>query len=116
LLFNYAPVITPVLVLTEGATDAMAAWEVDFDAVACFSNRLSGAQVKLIERMGPDVVVVAFDDDGPGETGAAQAAAMLSRYQVRRAHYGGGKDLAELPPEQRKISIEQAVVLGNFWV
>jgi DNA primase len=112
LLFNYDPCVSSRVVLTEGATDAMAAWEVGHIAFATFSNRLSAEQARLLARVEPDEVVIAFDDDVAGDAGTVQVAGMLShRYRLLRAHFDGAKDLAELALDDRKISLEQAVAL-----
>src|SRR3954466_15473381 len=111
LLFNYQPLGTKLLVLTEGATDSMAAWEVGYCACALFTNRISAAQMVLIDKMSPDAVVIAFDDDAAGAAGTEQALRLLANYPVRRAHYDGAKDLAELSPADRMISLEHAVAL-----
>lgn len=111
LLFNYDGCVSARVVLTEGATDAMAAWEAGQVAVACFSNRLSVAQVRLLARLEPEQIVIAFDDDPGGQAGTVQVAGMLTGYRLLRAHYGGAKDLAELAPDDRRNSLEHAVAL-----
>ena len=120
LLFNYAAEQVATVVLTEGATDAMAAWEAGYStswgmdavALACFSNRLSTPQAALIERICPREVVFAFDDDEPGRAGVAQAAVLLeSRYALRITRIGPRKDLAALSAPERIRVLEHSVAL-----
>lgn len=113
LLFNFAPLAAPRIVLVEGATDAMAAWEVGAVAFATFSNLLSRAQLRLLERVDPAQVVIAYDADEAGEAGAEAAARLLGgRAQVFRARFPHRrKDLAECSPSERREALQQAIAL-----
>jgi DNA primase len=118
LLFNYGFDQVEQVLLTEGATDAMAAWEAGYTpengslAVACFSNRLSAHQTWLLNRISPERIVVCFDDDEAGRVGVAQVQqALAGEYPVFRAVFGGAKDLAELSPDLRRKSVRQAIAL-----
>jgi len=112
LLFNYSPISVDILVLTEGATDAIAAWEAGWYAVACFSNMLSTVQLGLIEKIDPRTLVIAFDNDDAGAVGTEQVAALCgSRYALRATQLGRAKDLAELAPAARVRILEQTIAL-----
>ena len=119
LLFNYEPTGVDTVILTEGATDAMALWEAGFRAetgqlaVATFSNRISASQARLLARLGPARVIVAYDDDEPGAAGAAQVAALLaSDYDLSRPVFPArAKDMADLSIAERRDAIQQAIAL-----
>jgi DNA primase len=116
LLFNFSSGSTETVVLTEGATDAMAAWEVCLDEdvqlpLASFSNRLSSAQAALIDRIAPRRIILAFDNDKAGREGTVQARALLSMYDLYTVRLGSAKDLAELAPSQRVDVLEHPVAL-----
>lgn len=119
LLFNYEPTNVDMVILTEGATDAMAAWEAGFTqesgylALATFSNRISASQTALLARLGLSRVVVAYDDDEAGNAGAQQVARLLGRdYDLLRPVFPRhAKDLADLSISARRRAVEQAIAL-----
>lgn len=102
-MYNYHRAEGDVLVLTEGATDAIAAEEAGFpDAVASYRDGLSSAQVDLIMKYAPKVVLVAYDQDKAGHRGAAQIKdALHRRVRVDRLTWDGYKDLASIPLDER---------------
>ena len=66
-----------VVVLVEGAADAVACWEVGVPALACYGAGLHLPQVELLARYAPDLVLAGFDNDAgrlpghrPGPPGA----------------------------------------------
>ena len=118
LLFNYDFAQVEQVLLTEGATDAIAAWEAGFTtengstAVACFSNRVSLHQLWLLRRISPARIVVCFDDDEAGWNGSNNFRQLLGdEYPLFRATFGGAKDMADLSPEDRQKRVDQAVAL-----
>lgn len=113
LLYNASYDHHPVLTLTEGATDTIAAWEAGFDAVACFGRTLSDYQVSLIQKIGPRVVLLGHDQDRAGHRAAWEAQETLEKVgiPVIRLRWGSGKDLASLPIEDRKKILIQGLAL-----
>ena len=55
------------VVLVEGSTDAMAVWQAGHAAGAIYGSSLSGAQHRLLRRLGVVRVILAFDNDTAGE-------------------------------------------------
>ena len=91
------------VLLTEGATDAIAAEEAGWsDAAATYRNGVSHAQVMMLRRHEPKVVIVAYDQDSAGEKGYRQALHALSTFtRVDRLTWDTHKDLASMPLEER---------------
>ena len=65
-LFNYDGDGTDVVVLVEGALDAIAFWNIGVEAWAIYGSRFSEHQLLLIDRVDPTYVVTAFDNDEAG--------------------------------------------------
>jgi len=99
LLYNYHRAEGDVLVLTEGATDTIAAVEAGWaSAVATYRNGLSRAQLVMILAYDPSAVLVAYDQDEAGERGVAQIRETLGKHvKVDRLTWEGHKDLASIP-------------------
>lgn len=111
LLFNYDKVRDDTLVVVEGATDAIAAAEVGVDAVALYGSRLSRAQVKLMHRYDPKLLLVATDADKAGELAWLRIKDALPLTDVRRVRWDGFgqyKDLAEMPRDVRTAVLAQS--------
>lgn len=107
-LYNYARARGRTLLLTEGATDTIAAEEVGFTgAMATYGSSISRAQIKLVNAFNPLVILVGFDQDGAGESGYHKIKARLAHYPIRRLRWDEYKDLASLPLRTR------AEVLGT---
>ncbi len=104
LLFNYHTMNcrTPVVVV-EGAPDVIALWEVGIPAVGTFGARLLPVQQQLLSALQPSKVLVAYDQDHAGRTGATRATAgLLSQGIVARtAFWRGWNDAGEMPAETR---------------
>jgi len=102
-LYNHHRVTGDVLLLTEGATDAIAAEEAGFPtAVATYRNGVSRAQERLILQYAPRVVLVAYDQDDKGEMGATAVYDRLNRrVPVDRLTWDTYKDLAAIPLSDR---------------
>lgn len=110
MLFNYTPERRPTVILVEGAMDAVACWEVGHDAFAIYGASLSHAQIRLIERVAPDRVLLAFDADRAGEAAALEAAERFDQRGIltERVRWDGElyKDLAEMPRDTRRKILE----------
>jgi hypothetical protein len=94
---------TETLIVTEGATDTVAAWEAGFPhGVALYGSRLSRTQAKLIKKYAPSRIICAQDQDQAGEAAYHHVRNMLGTFfPVVRAHWDEHKDLASIPLAQR---------------
>lgn len=103
-LYNYHRCSGDRLILTEGATDAIAAEEVGWpDAMATYRNGLSKYQVEMLIRYAPKEVYVAYDQDDAGNRGYEQIVRVLGRHtDVYRLSWAGYKDLTAIPTHERK--------------
>lgn len=107
-LFNYHPAHREVVVLVEGAADAMALWEVGIEAFGIYGTRPSREQLELIFKVDPKRVVLAFDQDSSGRRATAEVIDMAHRWvdiAVAEWPEDDGKDPAELTSEQRQLYI-----------
>jgi len=104
LLFNYRWHHAEVVVLTEGALDAIALWNVGVEAFAIYGSRLSEHQVKLIERIDPTYVVTCYDQDAAGWAAHIQTERLFRHRLVNRLSWpkAWGSDIAAINVEQRK--------------
>lgn len=104
LLWNYHASTADVLVLTEGATDAIAAWEAGYDAVAVLGSSIRGPQATLLRRYDPDGIICAFDMDEAGRSAYYSVLRALPDYRISRAMWrpSEGKDLSALSVTTRK--------------
>lgn len=102
-MYNYHQATTDVLVLTEGATDAIAVEEVSpISAVASYRNGLSRAQIDLLVKYSPTVLLVAYDQDAAGHSGAERVRQDLrGKIRVDRLTWDTYKDLASIPVSER---------------
>lgn len=100
-----------VLILTEGATDAMAVYEAGFNnAVAMYGCRMSWAQRQQIIKYAPQCVLVAYDQDNAGHAGYARIQEFLGQHvPVHRIIWKEYKDLSEMPLELRTKIISSAL-------
>ena len=103
-MYNFNACTGDYLVITEGATDTIAADEVGWgDALATYRNGLSHTQAQKIIKYAPKGVFVAYDQDAGGERGFQEVVHRLgSRMPVYRLSWEGYKDLAEIPVETRR--------------
>lgn len=115
LLFGYHEIEcqTPVVVV-EGAPDVIALWEIGIPAVGTFGARLLPAQQDLLEALQPALVLVAYDQDLAGRTGAGKATAALLSQGVRAktAFWRGYNDPGEMPADTRKEIFEKCLARG----
>ena len=102
-MYGYHRAEGDVLVLTEGATDAIAAEEAGWSsAVASYRNGLSRAQVDLVLKYAPKALLVAYDQDAAGNHGSQQVInALRGQVRVDRLQWDTYKDVASMPLEER---------------
>lgn len=118
LLFNYDQQQHDVLVLVEGALDAIALWRVGVHAVAIYGARLSDEQVRLIARCDPHTVVTAYDNDDAGWQAHSETRRALRGVRVQRLSWpkSWGKDVDEIGQNKLKKSINKLAVPGLWCV
>lgn len=105
---------TPVMVLTEGAADALAVNEVGARGFATYGSHLHQTQVEHVVRMRPSLVLLGQDNDKAGDSGAELAAELLSPHcEVARVNWGA-KDPADASPLQRKEALIEAVGASSY--
>lgn len=114
LLFGYERSSRRVVVLCEGALDCIALWNIGVQAFAIYGSRLSEEQIKLVDRIDPDTVVCAFDNDDAGFHAYLQVKRGMKHRQVERVAWplSWGKDVDELSEERRRKIF--AVVLASY--
>lgn len=103
-LFNYTPEARRVVVLVEGAADAIALWDAGIDAFAIYGARISARQVALLRRTGAREVLCAFDADEAGRRAYSQVVETVTDMLVTPVTWDPdlGKDVAELPVKTRQ--------------
>lgn len=107
LIFNYHDCQGEIIVLTEGATDTIAAVEAGHEAMAIFGSNLSKSQRDAVVRYWPKALILAFDMDDAGERAARAATAAFPELVTVRARWDGYKDLASMPVEERAEVLSQ---------
>jgi DNA primase len=109
-LFNYDPNHRSVVVLHEGAMDVVASWEAAYDAFGIYGARLSEAQATLLQKVSPDLVVCAFDNDRAGRAATEQVRELISDWvrveEFPWGRYSQYKDIAELPITIRSRALD----------
>jgi len=108
LIFGYHEVEEDEIYLVEGATDAIALYEVGLPGMALYGSRLSRAQYRLIDRYRPKRIWMASDQDKEGHRLAADVAWAFPGVDVRRLLWDGAKDVASIPTDQRTEVLAQA--------
>jgi DNA primase len=113
-LFNYDGVLGPTIVVVEGAMDVVACYEAGFDAVGIYGSTLSHAQIRLLDRLNPALLLLAFDQDPAGRHCAKRATAALDallptvEYRVVEWAEDLGNDLGDMP-----ISLRTQILKSN---
>lgn len=104
LLFGYDGDRRDVVVLVEGALDAVALWNVGVPALAIYGAVLGPEQIKLIERLDPEVIVTAYDQDKAGWRAHYETERTFKHRLVERLTWpkGLGKDVDEIGQENLK--------------
>lgn len=108
-LFGYRwspPGFTRRVVVVEGAADVMAMHATrgrskDTIVVGCYGAGLHAPQVELINRLHPQLVVLAFDNDEAGARAGQRDYALQARVDVITWPYGV-KDPADATPTMRR--------------
>ena len=107
LLFNLSSCEGDVLMLTEGATDAIAADEAGWPSVmATYRNGISLYQRILLREYAPTTVICAYDQDEAGELGYRQIKNALG-VKVDRLTWTDHKDLASIALSDRRAMMQQ---------
>ena len=108
-LYNYHRLQGDVLLITEGATDAIAAQEVGFKAaVALYGSKMTRTQAQLVHRYAPKSILVATDQDDAGEGARASVEAMLGdSYPIERLWWSDHKDLNSIPVSDRAAMLSE---------
>lgn len=106
-LFNYHACEGDEIVLTEGATDTIAAWEAGYEAMAIYGARLTVAQRGLLARYAPRKLILGFDQDEAGRRAAAGVQQAFPEVEVIAPTWpataqGVKQDLASMPVATRK--------------
>jgi len=114
LLFNYTPDHRSAVVLTEGALDAIALWNVGIDAFAIYGSRLSEFQVRLIDRIDPEYVYTCYDLDKAGWIAHCDTERAFRHRLVDRLVWpkAWGKDIDEIGEIRRKHVVNDLVSSG----
>lgn len=105
MLFGLTKITDDIVFVVEGAPDVVALWEAGFQAVGTFGSVLYPHQMRLLERLSPRKVIVAYDMDRAGRDGSRKAVEMLrgqSGIQTVRASWEGHKDAADMSVETRR--------------
>lgn len=110
-LFNYHRCSGDEIVLVEGATDAIAAWEAGYEAMAIYGSRLSAAQQALLRRYAPKRLLLAFDQDEAGQRAVHAVQLAFPEVEVvpvvwpATTRDGVKQDLASMPIPTRKYAL-----------
>jgi 5S rRNA maturation endonuclease (ribonuclease M5) len=108
LLFGYHEADSDDVMIVEGATDAIAAWEVGEAPLALYGSRISWHQRKLIYKYAPRTIWVATDQDREGHRLAEDLKMVFPTIDVRRLRWDGVKDLASIPRDLRAQALAQS--------
>ena len=97
----------PVLVLVEGAADAISLWEVGIPAYAVYGSGLHHPQIELVLRAKPKLILLGMDNDEAGDRGAALSFNVLKDVaaDVARVKWGRFNDPAEAHPKYRQDAV-----------
>ena len=106
LLYNYGVGRRSAVVLVEGALDAIALWRVGIHAFAIYGSRLSSTQVQLVDRVDPDYIYTAYDNDDAGYRAHCDTERAFKHRLVTRLTWprSWGKDVDEIGQDRlRKV-------------
>jgi hypothetical protein len=114
LLFQYTPAHREAVVLTEGALDAIALWNVGVTAMAIYGSRLSEHQVHLIDKIDPTYVYTCYDLDKAGWSAHVETERAFKHRLVARLSWpkGWGGDIAEISEDRRRHVVDDLVSSG----
>jgi len=96
-------------VLVEGSLDAVAVDEVGYPAIATLGSRISPEQALAIRKAGITTLVTAFDNDEAGYAATVEMPTTLRGFRRIHVSWDGitEKDVAEMPPSDRRLFIAQ---------
>lgn len=105
-----------VLLITEGAADAAAGWEVGCASLAAYGSSVHAPQVELITRMNPRLILLGQDNDEAGHRGAELTTAWLSDHAelVRVEWDADAGDPAAMEPGHRLDCLLEAVGRSGY--
>ena len=106
-----------VLILTEGAADAIALREVGLFALSTFGSSLHHPQREWILRHAPAVILLGFDNDDAGKKGAEMSIGILSSLMHDIALgtiTWPAKDPADCTPDQRTDAVMSILDQLNY--
>ena len=111
LLFNYTTDSREAVVLTEGALDAIALWNVGVNAFAIYGSRLSVDQVRLIDRVDPERVYTCYDMDDAGWEAHRMTEQLFPHRLVTRLTWpkAWGGDIDEIGETRRRKVVDGLV-------
>lgn len=107
----------PVVVLTEGASDAAACSETGLFAAAVYGSGVHSPQYELIAQLAPKLVLLGFDSDDAGQRAVAACHDQLaarSEVAVVDWHSIGVKDAAAAPVDERAQLLARTVA-GTYY-
>lgn len=104
------------VIVTEGALDALAMWDVGLVAVAQMGATLSREQVQLLRKLNPSSITFAYDQDPAGNKALSRALEnrelAFCPMRIMRWDREDGKDPLELSPDQR---VEAHLLAETTW-
>lgn len=117
LMFGYTEGVVATPVLVEGAMDAIAVWEAGYVGLACYGSRLYPEQVRLLSRLSPTRVILAFDEDRAGIAAREDAERLLGDIGISTVSLrwqDSVKDLAEMDCHTRKTLLQDVALLPTL--
>lgn len=117
LLFNYQNIESNYVVLTEGAPDAIASWDIGHMAFGLYGATMHARQIELLQKSGVSRIVLALDNDTAGQramngwltdegikVSGIEERLFNAGFEVVRPSWEGvqGKDLNDLDSDTRK--------------
>ncbi len=103
------------LALVEGSIDAVACWDARCPAVALLGSRMTTDQVKVLQRLGTQEVVIMTDRDTPGQEAIFQIHGSLVNSGIAvsvgwyRPYWTDVKDPADLTIQRRRKMFHSSV-------
>lgn len=91
------------VVLVEGAMDALALWDAQIPAMAIYGSRISPTQVRVLQRLQPLSITLAFDNDKAGVEATNLVLSSPLNSIINVVDWAGvdAKDVAELSLVER---------------
>ena len=117
LLFGYSEGVVETPVLVEGAMDAVAVWEAGYVGLGCYGARLYPEQARLLRRLSPTRVVLAFDEDRAGRLARIDAERVLGDLGIPTVSLrwdDAAKDLAEMDVDTRRMLLQDVALLPTL--